>query len=277
MSNEQPKNLASNLKRLCSLYPSVAQVCRELGVNRQQFNKYLAATSMPTPHTLRRICEFFEVDQTNILLSPDAFENTATLRRGASPNRRSEAIRPFETRSRGERETLRKYCGFYNTYFNSPAKYGSIIRGFCAIFERNGQICTKTYERLSEQHSSDQGGAVQKSQGTVILDGGYIYVHECTNIVERSHAFTVIYPNYRPKITLLNGVILSVTSFLDRRPFASNIVYARLENPIDIRREIRRSCILPPDTNEISAEIRHAIQNHTPGHMNMLLGGTFAS
>jgi len=277
MSNERSRNLAANLKLLCSLYPSVAQVCRELGINRQQFNKYLAAHSMPTPHTLRRICEFFDVDQTGIVSAPDVFATEMARRDSGMPDRRQVATRTFETRSRSDRETLRNYCGYYNTYFNTPAQYGSIIRGFCAIYERNGQIRTRTYERLGEQGGSDQQAVIQKSEGIVILDGGYIYVHECTGTVERSHAFTVIYPNYRPKITLLNGVILSVTSFLDRRPFASNIVYARLDGNVSIRREIRRSCILPKDTEEISPEIRHAIRNHTPGHMNMLLGGTFAS
>lgn len=277
MSNEQSRNLAANLKHVCSLYPSIAQVCRELGINRQQFNKYLAAQSMPTPHTLRRICEFFDIDQTDILSPPDRFATALARRDGGMPDKRRAATRAFETRSRSDRETLRKYCGYYNTYFNSPARYGSIIRGFCAIYERNGQFRTRTYERLSEQSGADQRAEVQKSEGIVILDGGYIYLHECTNAVERSHAFTVIYPNYRPKITLLNGVILSVTSFLDRRPFASNIVYARLDNNVSIRREIKRSCILPKDTDEISPEILHAIRNHTPGHMDMLLGGTFAS
>ena len=38
---------AENLRLLCSHYASVAEVCRRIGMNRQQFNKYLSGASTP--------------------------------------------------------------------------------------------------------------------------------------------------------------------------------------------------------------------------------------
>jgi len=58
-----------NLKKLTARYPSVASLCRELGINRTQFNRYLAAESFPRPDVLHKICTFFEVDA-RILLEP---------------------------------------------------------------------------------------------------------------------------------------------------------------------------------------------------------------
>jgi hypothetical protein len=46
---------AENLRLLCSHYASVAEVCRRIGINRQQFNKYLSGASTPSLHSLRRI------------------------------------------------------------------------------------------------------------------------------------------------------------------------------------------------------------------------------
>jgi hypothetical protein len=36
------QNLKSNLRYLCGYHRSVAEVCRRVAINRQQFNKYLA-------------------------------------------------------------------------------------------------------------------------------------------------------------------------------------------------------------------------------------------
>src|SRR3546814_16222778 len=77
---------AENLRLLCSYYESVSAVCRRLGMNRQQFNKYLAGHSMPSRHNLRRICAFFGVEEAEIML----------------PNRRFAAI--VELRPRGRRD-----------------------------------------------------------------------------------------------------------------------------------------------------------------------------
>ncbi|WP_306155683.1 helix-turn-helix domain-containing protein [Roseovarius sp. MMSF_3281] len=58
-----------NLQILSAAYPSVAGLCRELGINRTQFNRYLSGESFPRPDVLHRICRFFGVDA-RILLEP---------------------------------------------------------------------------------------------------------------------------------------------------------------------------------------------------------------
>ncbi|MEB8386174.1 helix-turn-helix transcriptional regulator [Rhodobacteraceae bacterium KMM 6894] len=51
-----------NLRLLSAQYPSVAGLCRDLGINRTQFNRYLTGESFPRPDVLHRICTFFGVD-----------------------------------------------------------------------------------------------------------------------------------------------------------------------------------------------------------------------
>ncbi|MDM8168330.1 helix-turn-helix transcriptional regulator [Roseovarius sp.] len=58
-----------NLRRLCASYPSVSELCRELGINRTQFNRYMSGESFPRPDVLHRICAFFGTDA-RILLEP---------------------------------------------------------------------------------------------------------------------------------------------------------------------------------------------------------------
>ncbi|MEL7255135.1 MAG: helix-turn-helix transcriptional regulator [Pseudomonadota bacterium] len=59
----------NNLRRLTGQFKSVSEVCRELGINRTQFNRYLSGESFPRPDVLHRICVFFDVDA-RVLLEP---------------------------------------------------------------------------------------------------------------------------------------------------------------------------------------------------------------
>ncbi|XDA99653.1 helix-turn-helix transcriptional regulator [Sulfitobacter sp. LCG007] len=58
-----------NLRKLATEYRSVTDLTRQLGINRTQFNRYLAGESFPRPDVLARICDFFSVDA-RILLQP---------------------------------------------------------------------------------------------------------------------------------------------------------------------------------------------------------------
>ncbi|MEO3414228.1 helix-turn-helix transcriptional regulator [Roseovarius sp. CAU 1744] len=51
-----------NLRHLSAAYPSVSGLCRDLGINRTQFNRYLSGESFPRPDVLHQICSFFGVD-----------------------------------------------------------------------------------------------------------------------------------------------------------------------------------------------------------------------
>ncbi|MEM8579062.1 MAG: helix-turn-helix transcriptional regulator [Pseudomonadota bacterium] len=59
----------TNLRQLSARYPSISELSRQLGINRTQFNRYLAGESFPRPDVLARICAFFDVDA-RILLEP---------------------------------------------------------------------------------------------------------------------------------------------------------------------------------------------------------------
>lgn len=67
----------ANLRRLADRYPSVSQMCRQLGINRTQFNRYLLGESFPRPDVLDRMCRFFDVDARILLMPLDTFPSQA--------------------------------------------------------------------------------------------------------------------------------------------------------------------------------------------------------
>ncbi len=74
------ENLSQNLRLLCSYYKSVAEVSRRLGISRPQFNRYLSGRYRPAANTLRRICDFFGVEEHEVLLPHSQFERLVQVR-----------------------------------------------------------------------------------------------------------------------------------------------------------------------------------------------------
>lgn len=61
-------SFAVNLRWLCGKQPSIASVCRRTNINRQQFNRYLAGTSVPSAEVMRRICGLLGVPEAAMFL-----------------------------------------------------------------------------------------------------------------------------------------------------------------------------------------------------------------
>lgn len=79
-------NMGSNLRRLTNQIGSANFVCRELDINRQQFEKYLKGRSLPSPATLKKICGYFRISEEELFAAdgsePDA-ENDLTPAAGS--------------------------------------------------------------------------------------------------------------------------------------------------------------------------------------------------
>ena len=52
------EKFGKDLKDLVLARGTIAQACKETGINRQQFNKYLAGQILPGVRTMRKICSY---------------------------------------------------------------------------------------------------------------------------------------------------------------------------------------------------------------------------
>jgi len=122
-------SFAENLRLLCSHHTSVAEVCRRIRINRQQFNKYLSGSSTPSMHTLRRICDFFGVEEGEIFLPAREFADIVLVRREAPAASfpLAASIEQIAARFSDSQQKLQRYCGYYFTYMCTPAYPGMIL------------------------------------------------------------------------------------------------------------------------------------------------------
>lgn len=57
---------AQNLRNLCDTRPSIASVCREMDINRQQFARYLGGKGLPNTANLEKICQYFGIVEADL-------------------------------------------------------------------------------------------------------------------------------------------------------------------------------------------------------------------
>lgn len=86
--------MANNLRRLTSQIGSANFVCRELDINRQQFEKYLKGRSLPSPATLKKICSYFQISEEE-LFAADGPEHEAASEPAAAAGSCDEVLQPL--------------------------------------------------------------------------------------------------------------------------------------------------------------------------------------
>ena len=245
-----------NLRYLSELYKSVAEVCRRIDINRQQYNKYLGGQSEPSNYNLRKICDFFGVTESE-LYGPHAdlvalFASGHVPAVGGEPASGSSMYDFYPADSSG----VDNYLGYYYAYIASPSFPSYIIKSITRIAREGDQVVTKTYERIVIRDSEDDYYSINKYRGFCFNYSGLIYLVEHEYLNNRGFINTTLYPSYRGKIQYLNGLVLGVSGGSIRRPFSSQIVFEYLGTDIDLRTSIGNCGCFPLEGDEISDAVK---------------------
>lgn len=143
---------AANLRRKCADFGSIAEVCRGVGINRQQFNKYLAGNSIPNSLTLRKICIFLEIQEQSLFFDEETHAaNTNGIKElsgflhGGLSGFLTSARRHFDFHVQD------LPAGFYHCYFPLHNVPGMLVRSLVVIRQEGKQ---KDFVRLSVFPSS---------------------------------------------------------------------------------------------------------------------------
>ena len=246
-------DLAQNLRLLCDYEKSVSAVCRAIGVNRQQFSKYLNATSRPSPYNLQRICEHFGVRTADLLLPHDEFSDRMQFRPDPtggliSAQKRSALSDAFP----GDRQALRRYLGYYLTHYHSFSWDGYVLRAVTYVYEEDGLILAKTIERTRDPH--DDVLYLSKYNGQLSLLGNRIFVVEHQALANDAIVETVLYPDARSQLTLLRGVTFGLSS-KQRNPYVSRCVWKYLGTNVDQRRVLHATGLISRGSNQVDPKI----------------------
>ncbi|WP_181699507.1 helix-turn-helix domain-containing protein [Chthonobacter albigriseus] len=254
-------NLASNLYYLCGFYPSVSHVCRTVGINRTQFNRYLAARARPSRHMLSRLCDFFGVEAIEIHLPPDQFQKLISLRKRVHPEP-APYVEQINALQRFSRPDMRKYLGYYHEYYHSMSSPGQVIRGIVHVFEHQGNVYFRKIEHI-------QGGSRQRVSykfrytGAAFFLDDRIFMVDAESLTQNEITQMILFPTYKNKVGRLSGLILGVSSGDQRRIACSRFVMEWLGSDIDLRKAIRACGLFDPASGDVDAGILALIDNST--------------
>ena len=182
--------LGANLRELTRDCASISAVCRDLGINRTQFNRYLAGESFPRPDVLDRICRFFRVDA-RILLQP--VDQIDTARRDVLHH---PAISDFIGSGATARDENAFPLGFYRFTRLSFMVSDRFLQGLVYVFRRD----RFTFIRGFETKEVMRGQGLPADAGTREFRG-FVMPQECgfAALVSRRNSLTTSF-NYLVRI-----------------------------------------------------------------------------
>jgi len=261
------QDFSQNLRLLCGYYKSVAKVCRSLDINRQQFNKYLGAQATPSPFTLRKICNFFGVDEEEIFSEHESFRALLTTQNTV---RDSDGAVPVDFFPSSAHE-LSKYQGYYFVYLMSPAAPGEVIKSITRLTRSGEKILSKTFERMRLGDDQAKTFGINKYRGFCFASSDLIYLVEREYLSSRGYIWSAIYPSYRSRFRFLNGLVIGVSGDNFRRPFGAHVVFEYLGESIDLRSALSSCSCFPIDAPQIPVEVRARLLVHpSEGEFNLI-------
>ncbi len=248
-------HFADNLKLACSHYRSISEVCRQLSINRGQFNKYLSGQSRPTPYNLKRIGDFFGVEDYELGLPPEQFARLIGARNPAAQqnNPISELFKPLNDHV----VNLSRYCGYYFEYSNCMSVPGLILVSLVHLREERERYLFERQERQERSSATDPHAEVRcRYLGAAfqLQDRLFLVDYESLTLNEMSQ--TILIPSFKSRITRLNGLKIGVSSGDRRNPACTRVVWEYLGEEINRINAFRQVRLYRPDDPRIDDDIR---------------------
>ena len=255
------EDFARNLRLLCSYYKSIAEVCRRLDINRPQFNRYLSGRYKPSANTMLKFCDFFGVEEHEILLPHSQFQRLVKVR----PRKRSEEEPKLPETPHLQRLNqlgtagLDKYLGYYFEHYLSMACPGKILRTLICFEQRGDKVYYQRTERLHEHPGEKPCHGIYLGIAHFLTDRIFMVDYESLTGHEISE--TILFPSFKNRVSRLSGLKLGVSGSGERMPCCSRVLYEYLGASVDKRRALALCGLYELDSPEIDASIREAVMN----------------
>lgn len=224
-------DFARNLKWLCARESSVSEVCRRIGINRQQFARYLNGSVRPSSHNFWQICSYFDVEPELLSLPFEDFRKAVAGEAFGDrhTNETLGAVFP------GNRRELRRFSGLYHTHFRSPSQPGRIIRSLLHVFEQDGFFHSRTLEKLPHKETGLDG--ITRYSGLIAMHGDTLFLIERDRASGRNLSESIMTPMHRGAVGWLSGILLAA-AWSNGRPYATACLWKRLNPSFDQKRAI---------------------------------------
>lgn len=258
---EDYKNLADNLRVLCGFGKSVADISRRTGINRQQLVGYISGSARPGLNTLRRLCDFFGVDEFELFLSPAEF-NGLIKRRPPSMSGRSnlfmQNVAEITRTDAAGTSSLKALVGYYFIYYQPIRNEPRILRNIVSLCWTEHGLITRerSYCRMPT-------GVKRRAtyQGVGYVNGDTVFVLDReAHDAESQWVMMMKLPKKLPQ-KYLYGLAMGTSAFLGHQIGSYRVVWEFLGQKIALRTRIKQCGLIALPTTELPETVVACILN----------------
>ena len=221
------EKLASNLKSLCQRHGSIAEICRKLDINRQQFNKYLSGAHIPSSSNLMLIANYFGIGIPVLFSDPDEFRMLVdgNLFHALSTARQMPEFAQFMANmvlrnSVQDNEIL----GVYDKYQYSSIYKGSILKSAFCIYRNKEFLQHYFIERFPSLDNPNQKTEyVFKYYGFCFVIADRIFMADFEKMQRNEITFGVYTQVKRNPRRFMFGITSGVSANTFRQPYATRV------------------------------------------------------
>lgn len=262
LGRDQRENFRKNLLFCCDHYRSISDLCRRVGLNRQQFNRYLSGEALPSRHNFKLLTEFFGLE-TDELLQPHARFAGSFARRKAESTVPSEleSFSYFMKSMSGPRaRLLEDYQGFYFRHFCNFNGDGRIKRELVHWRLDDGVLVSTTKQRYMGGSGAAQRLQFVTYRGVVGSVGDRLFSIGADRVGGRDLGMSMLYPTVQ-KLHRLEGIMMGIGPNSARRIVSGRVVLDFLGRRIDRRAAMLKLGTFAPDDPAVADDIKACIRN----------------
>ncbi|GJL81012.1 MAG: hypothetical protein DHS20C01_06460 [marine bacterium B5-7] len=211
---------------------------------------------------MRKICEFFEITESEFLQPTEQLAASLQSRTYESRTERFHRGLIDELFPRAEPNLLR-YAGYYHSYFFSLGYNGKIIRSLIRIYKSGDKLLSKSIERVSTKDGEKVGRYITKYRGIVTVAADRLYVIDKETLWNKAITMTILYPSYRSHVSRLTGLTLGSPT-IGRNPSCARVLYEYIGDEINIRHALGACGLFDANDSAIPDDIRQQVTNSIP-------------
>ena len=263
MSNS---DFIQNLALVTSYGKSVSDVCRKAKINRQQYNRYLSGHSSPSLTTLRRICDFFGLEDHEIFLDHKTFTKIIRLRPPVLKNSEdpiSEYVRNISQVGKEQSVLLEKYEGYYHSYIQLDDAPHQLLRSLISLKSSGHSWISKSIERYPA--SIYIVPSKIKYKGIAYHQAGRIVLMEQEVISQQSSWTTIMYTTDFEEPNILSGLSTGISPESSHEVICFRIVWEFLGKEPNLRAAVKACGFVDRNDSSIPGFLSRNV-----GEMNLL-------
>nr|WP_299500448.1 helix-turn-helix transcriptional regulator [uncultured Rhizobium sp.] len=242
-----------NLRLACATRRSISEICRDIGLNRQQFNRYISGEARPSAHNLARIAGFFGLTAQDFDLSADVFRT-----RMQRPDRRLADGGHLLDGLPGDMQALRRHLGYFQTYHLSLSWPGLVVCSCARLQEENGSVHVKSIERIRDVENEIR--QYSKYVGLAAFWRNRIFITERSIARQPMMSQTILMPFDVHQRVYLRGTTMGVSWRKENLPYASRVIWRHIGQDPDKRQMLARCGVLSFGARQLPATVRDFLQ-----------------